>query len=70
MSVVQDFECNFNSSNPMVHYKIYNKSVSLPLSDFSGRRSLSLLEPELDAYIAEQDQQAEGDGGEAEDHYF
>jgi hypothetical protein len=32
MSVVQDFECNFNSSNPMVHYKIYNKSVSLPLS--------------------------------------
>jgi hypothetical protein len=22
MSVVQDFECNFNSSNPMVHYKI------------------------------------------------
>jgi hypothetical protein len=33
-SVVQDFECNFNSSNPMVHYKIYNKSVSLPLSVF------------------------------------
>ncbi|KAK1694041.1 hypothetical protein QYE76_010738 [Lolium multiflorum] len=115
---IEDFECNFNSSNPMVHYKIYNKSVSLPLSVFcaaikvpcwgsyeklkekpqhladlykeicqgrsfkdengkikniqlpSIRRSLSLLEPELDVYIAEQDQQAEGDGGEAEDHSF
>ena len=42
-----------------------NRTLKLPapLLDFSGRRSLSLLEPELDAYIAEQDQQAEGGGG-------
>ena len=34
MSVVQDFRCSFNSSNPMVHYKIYNQAVNLPLSIF------------------------------------
>jgi hypothetical protein len=30
MSVVQDFKFSLSSSNPMVHYKIYNKSVDLP----------------------------------------
>jgi hypothetical protein len=30
MSVVQDFRFSWSSSNPMVHYKIYNKSVDLP----------------------------------------
>ena len=34
MSVVQDFRCSFDSSNPMVHYKIYNKSINLPLNVF------------------------------------
>jgi hypothetical protein len=29
MSVVQDFRFSLSSSNPMVHYKIYNKSVDL-----------------------------------------
>jgi hypothetical protein len=30
MSVVQDFRFSWSTSNPMVHYKIYNKSVDLP----------------------------------------
>jgi hypothetical protein len=30
MSVVQDFKFSWSTSNPMVHYKIYNKSVDLP----------------------------------------
>ena len=34
MSVVQDFNCNLTSSNSMVHYKIYNKSVDLPFAVF------------------------------------
>src|SRR3954463_8184479 len=34
MSVVQDFRCSFDSPNPMVHYKIYNKTVSLPVDVF------------------------------------
>jgi hypothetical protein len=34
MSVVQDFRFNWATSNPMVHYKIYNKSVDLPLDVF------------------------------------
>jgi hypothetical protein len=34
MSVVQDFKFNWSTSNPMVHYKIYNKSVDLPLDVF------------------------------------
>src|SRR4051794_30071317 len=34
MSVVQDFRCIFDSPNPMVHYKIYNKAVNLPLDVF------------------------------------
>src|SRR3954465_7285269 len=32
MSVVQDFRCSFDSPNPMVHYKIYNKAFNLPLN--------------------------------------
>jgi hypothetical protein len=35
MSVVQDFRFSWSTSNPMVHYKIYNKSVDLPLDVFS-----------------------------------
>ena len=31
MSVVQDFRFSWSTTNPMVHYKIYNKSVDLPL---------------------------------------
>jgi hypothetical protein len=34
MSVVQDFRFSWPTSNPMVHYKIYNKSVDLPLDIF------------------------------------
>jgi hypothetical protein len=34
MSVVQDFKFNWSTSNPMVHYKIYNKSVDLPFDVF------------------------------------
>jgi hypothetical protein len=34
MSVVQDFRFIWSTSNPMVHYKIYNKSVDLPLDVF------------------------------------
>jgi hypothetical protein len=34
MSVVQDFRFSWSTSNPMVHYKIYNKSVDLPLDVF------------------------------------
>jgi hypothetical protein len=31
MSVVQDFKFSWSTSNPMVHYKIYNKYVDFPL---------------------------------------
>jgi hypothetical protein len=34
MSVVQDFGFSCSTSNPMVHYKIYNKSVDLPFVVF------------------------------------
>jgi hypothetical protein len=34
ISVVQDFRFSWSTSNPMVHYKIYNKSVDLPLDVF------------------------------------
>lgn len=34
MSVVQDFKFNWSQSNPMVQYKIYNKTVNLPFSNF------------------------------------
>jgi hypothetical protein len=34
MSVVQDFKFNCSTSNPMVHYNIYNKSVDLPFDIF------------------------------------
>ena len=34
MSVVQNFHCKLNSSNPTVHYTIYNKSVDLPFNIF------------------------------------
>jgi hypothetical protein len=34
MSVVQDFRFSWSTSNPMVHDKIYNKSVDLPLDVF------------------------------------
>jgi hypothetical protein len=34
MSVVQDFRFSWSTSNPMVHYKIYNKSVDLPFDVF------------------------------------
>jgi hypothetical protein len=34
MSVVQDFKFSWSTSNPMVHYKIYNKSVDLPFDVF------------------------------------
>src|SRR3954452_22263605 len=34
MFVVQDFRCSFDSPNPMAHYKIYNKTVNLPLDVF------------------------------------
>jgi hypothetical protein len=34
MSVVQDFKFNWSTSNPMIHYKIYNKSVDLPFDVF------------------------------------
>jgi hypothetical protein len=34
MSVVQDFSFSWSTSNPMVHYKIYNKSVGLPFDVF------------------------------------
>jgi hypothetical protein len=34
MSVVQDFRFNWSLPNPMVHYKIYNKTVNLPFDVF------------------------------------
>jgi hypothetical protein len=34
MSVVQDFRFSWSVPNPMVHYKIYNKTVDLPFDDF------------------------------------
>jgi hypothetical protein len=34
MSVVQDFRFSWSSPNPMVHYKIYNKTVDLPFDVF------------------------------------
>jgi hypothetical protein len=34
MSVVQDFRFNWSTSNPMVHYKIYNKSMDLTFDVF------------------------------------
>ena len=34
MSVVQDFKFKWDTSNPMVQYKIYNKTVNLPFVDF------------------------------------
>ena len=34
MSMVRDFCFKWSSTNPMVHYKIYNKAVNLPFSDF------------------------------------
>jgi hypothetical protein len=34
ISMVQDFRFSWSSSNPMVHYKIYNKSVDLPFDVF------------------------------------
>jgi hypothetical protein len=36
MSVVQDFRFSWFLPNPMVHYKIYNKTVDLPLDVFSA----------------------------------
>lgn len=34
MSVVQDFEFHWSKPNPIVQYKIYNKTVNLPFDDF------------------------------------
>jgi hypothetical protein len=34
MSMVQDFRFSWSSSNTMVHYKIYNKSMDLPFDVF------------------------------------
>lgn len=34
VDVVQDFRFTWSSSNPMVHYKIYNIAVDLPFADF------------------------------------
>ena len=34
MSVVQDFEFHWSQPNPMVRYKIYNKTINLPFDDF------------------------------------
>jgi hypothetical protein len=34
MSMVQDFRFSWSTSNTMVHYKIYNKSVDLPFDVF------------------------------------
>ena len=34
MAMVQDFRFTWSSSNPMVHYKIYNIVVNLPFADF------------------------------------
>ena len=48
-----------------------DRTIKLPaplLFDLSGRESLSLMEPKLDAYIAEHGQHVESDEGEAEDH--
>jgi hypothetical protein len=36
MFVVQDFSFSWSTSNPMVHYKIYNKSMDLPFDVFSA----------------------------------
>src|SRR3954469_11135391 len=34
MDFVQDFQFTWSTSNPMVHYKIYNIPVDLPFVDF------------------------------------
>jgi hypothetical protein len=34
MSMVQDFRFSWSTSNPMVYYKIYNKSVDFPFDVF------------------------------------
>ena len=34
MSVAQDFSLSWSLPNPMVHYKIYNKTVNMPLMIF------------------------------------
>jgi hypothetical protein len=34
MSMVQDFRFSWSLPKPMVHYKIYNKTVNLPFDDF------------------------------------
>ena len=34
MAFVQDFRFTWSTSNPMVHYKIYNIPVDLPFADF------------------------------------
>jgi hypothetical protein len=34
MSMVQDFRFSWSLPNPMVHYKIYNKTVDLPFDVF------------------------------------
>jgi hypothetical protein len=34
MSVVKDFRFSWSLPNPMVHYKIYNKTVDLPFHVF------------------------------------
>ena len=34
VSVVQDFSFDWSSPNPIVRYKIYNKTVNLPFDDF------------------------------------
>jgi hypothetical protein len=34
MSVVEDFRFSWSLPNPMVHYKIYNKTVDLPFDVF------------------------------------
>jgi hypothetical protein len=34
MSMVKDFRFSWSSPNPMVHYKIYNKTVDLPFDVF------------------------------------
>jgi hypothetical protein len=34
ISMVQDYRCSWSLPNPMVHYKIYNKTVDLPFDVF------------------------------------
>jgi hypothetical protein len=60
MSVVQDFKFSWSTSNPMVHYKIYNKFVDLPFDVFcvairvpqwgSRQRMKERLKPLTDLY--------------------